>query len=270
LFVVLFLHRPPISAMLPLVYLGGLTAVLLAIGEVQPRYLLPIWLFLRGAIACAAAQLRHAGLGAEWRRLPARVVVGPVVLAVPLAVAWLALSISYGPADGRILTEWDAITSSTGIADSVLARDFEQQQLGTKVAAGDLAFGSLVTTLKLPRRPQAGDTIELSRELCARESGRLALALHLYTPEKSATYAQAFEFAVLGNDRTLHLTQLDAGELVLPIRVDDLFGERDCTRLGLRLTALRSTGPAGRAVSTIHLYFPRLVEPDLPVLAVVE
>jgi len=262
LFIVLFLKPPALITLLPLTYLAGLAAGLLLFGENQPRYLFAIWLILPGTIGLAFSHgSRRIGSEIDGVRLAKRLVAGPLLLGLFITVGWIGVRAFYSEADGRIIAGWERVSSNTALSNGALAEHFQRMQLGTRTAAATRAFGSLVTTLQLPRAAKAGDYLEVSSRLCRDGSARSVLAFHLFWKGVPQASDGAFEFSVNIDGRPVYERSITSVSSLGPVRIKRAMGAKDCVRLGLRVNANGETDRVGPTrASRVHVYFARLVE----------
>lgn len=249
--------RHNILTMYSLAFLGVLIGGLVTVGEIQTRYVFPIWFFAPVVIASQLgcprenAWLQHDGN--VLKVVFSGLVVGLLAFG---ASRWL-LSQVYTPADGRVIATF-VIDSTEGVEP---IRDRSPQQIDSLVRNGrSLGIGRLGFSLGATSPTDGPSEITASSRICTgkdRTSLRFGYVMPYVNPEAQGI----FELSVSFNGRPIWSRPLpDTGELQ-DIKIADIAAPAECGDLRYTLAiknALRRESWVN--ASLIEIYFPRLAE----------
>jgi len=227
--------------------------LILLLGGVQPRYMFPIWLVVSGVIGIAAARCRPRQPLFAGKRLLA----GLVTVGLTIGVGFVMLRAAYDVANGRIIGEWDRVTSHNNIQSEELTKWFKETQLGLEPGVAGRGTGRLSTTLRLPAARGEGADIAVMRRVCRGGEGRRGLTFFLHAPGGAGGDAR---LTVRADKAVVYESDLAQARSVVLVEIDDLFGGRKCVDLALRLAAGAGTN-AGTAPVIARIYYPRLFRP---------
>ena len=249
--------RHNVLTMYSLAFMGVLIGGLVTVGEIQPRYVFPIWFFAPLVIASQLGYPRDSVWPQHGGNVLRVVALGLAVGVLVLGASRWLLSQLYTPADGRVIATFD-IDSTEGIEP---IRDRSPLQIDSLVRNGrSLGIGDLGFSLGAASPTEGPGEITASSQVCTGKE-RTSLRFGYVMPYVNPQAEGAFELSVSFNDRTIWSRPLpDTGELH-DIIVPDIASPEECGELTYTLTltnALRRESWVNASLTEI--YFPRLAK----------
>lgn len=237
-------------------FMGVLIGGLVTIGEVQPRYLFPVWFFGLLPISARLGSL-HSVRGAPqaWGLgLLCTVLMGCVVIALTVWSSSVILGRTYTVADGRVLTDFQY--TSIGVQSADRAPPLQLDRIagnGRSLGIGELGF-SLAAAGTTPGQ----SSISASRHLCFDEP-RTTLRFAYAAPNHDTNVRDTLELKVEFNEREIFHTSLPTDGNIRDISIPAAATPGECGNIVFRLIIQKPIQNAGWAkTTTTEIYFPRL------------
>lgn len=227
------------SYLFPLLFSATLLLGLALVGEVQPRYLIPVWFTGSLLITHLASRVTS-----PCYRTLGRCVTHIVFLALLVCAVWRLFVATYGNADGRML-DWSEADQapSKGGAFAALVNDDRVD-----------AMGALGLTLRLEETTGAAET-EVDTRVCTENPGELEF--FYYMPYQQEHAAGHFELSVLVDKESVWSVRLPEQAGVKHASVA-LPGVR-CMEVAFRLSAAAGVPDISWVnASTTEVYFARI------------
>lgn len=260
-------------------FAGGMILAFCAVSEVQPRYAFFMWFVTAMLVADGLFAVRTVGDATSEEAEHVRFPIWTGKLRFPLAprvsqfatalvlggLAWIAVSLVYSPARGRILSGWQyEVVQEQGAIDDVEVLIDSQHQNTQAFSHLELpanqasSFGALAMSLEFPSALSNGDSIIAWRTVCAGEMD--AVSFYFSTPYKNLPKSGAFKLSFAQNGNTLWSEGLPAAELPVLVRVP-LQNATGCSRLEFELVSnVAIEVESWRRASRVEIIFPRLVK----------
>lgn len=224
----------------PILFSSILVAGLVLVGEVQPRYLIPLW--FTGAMLVGSLALRLIRLRPVRLLKPLAYIA---LLALLGYLAWKVLDRSYSHDEGRVL-EW-SVTETPPTQGAALAALMGDERAN--------AIGALGFSMQLPESagPVAG---EAKSKVCSTSRGRLEF--FYYMPYHQAYALNYFDLTLLVDGRVAWSVGLPSTAGIQHAAVD--LPEIGCMHLVLRLSTENGISDVSWVnASRTEIYFPRVV-----------
>lgn len=248
--------RENIVNLYALSFMGVLIGGIVTIGEVQPRYVFPVWFFAPVVIAIRLGGLRAIGSAAPINLLgTARtVLIGAVVL---IAGVWCVHAIGdrlYTVAKGRIITQFNM--TSVGVEAH---KDISAQQLdlvtrnSSSIGIGRLGFSLLAAdTTSVPA------SISASQHVCA-DGSHTALRFAYVMPYVNPKANGVFKLMVKINNRHLFEKLLPDNGNFHDVAIPGALAPYECGVLAYTLEIARPLlSKSWVSATRTEIYFPRL------------
>lgn len=238
-----------------LAFLGVLIGGLVTVGEVQPRYAFPVWLFAPLVIAS------HLGGGrasiatlSGAPSLARELVVGSATILLVVFAAWFVADRSYTSQDGRVATGFSITGEGVQPVQGVPPRQLDQKVRNNRsIGIGDLGF-----TLGASGVTSGRSRIVATREICA-DADRTSLRFGYVMPYDNPKAAGAFELRVIMNDTLVWSRMLPDGGDFNDVMVSSVLAPGACGTLQFMLVSTRALPRASWVnASLTEIYFPRL------------
>lgn len=224
----------------PILFSSILIAGLVLVGEVQPRYLIPLWLTGSMLVAPLAPRMMHLRPGLLMKPLVYLALLGLLGYLV-----WRFIDRSYSHDEGRVL-EWSvpAAPPTQGVALAALMGDERAN-----------AIGSLGFSMQLPEAAGAVAS-EAKSEVCITSKGRLEF--FYYMPYHQLYALDYFDLTLLVDGTPTWSVGLPSTPGIQHAAVD--LPKQGCVDLAFRLSTDKGISDASWVnASRTEIYFSRLV-----------
>ncbi|MGH8084268.1 MAG: hypothetical protein ACREPV_03225 [Lysobacter sp.] len=284
------LRSMPLHLVASLVFVAGLSLLLLALFENKPYNIFPIWLCAVWLISWVASHDAARGDKAEavgaspakhrsWPTLLA----GICTLVVGAATAWAVPRALYTERAGLVLDDWDLSLAQdrpppadwrTTLALSppdAFDKPYYVHDRRSFVLKGATEDGKrihkyangLFTTLEFPTELARGDRFSMERKVCG-IAGDRHFEFFVFAPFQRRDVDNAFTLEVLVDGmawKQVPIPYPDGGNTMRRVSLDDpLGGGQACHSISIELVSnVNQTAESWRRASHVEIWFPRLV-----------
>lgn len=282
------LRSMPIHLVVSLVFVAGLSLLLLALFENKPYNIFPIWLCMVWLVSWAASPVarEHAGairVGTTGHRSWSTLLGGTCALAVGAATAWAVPRVLYTEQDGLILDDWElslaqdqdppadwrstlALTPPDAFDKPYYAHDRRGFVLKGAIDDGKRIHkyaNGLFTVLEFPAELTQGDRFRMERQVCGTVADR-HLEFLVFAPFQRPDVDNAFTLEVLVDGalrKRVPIPYRNGGNTMRRISFDHPLGASEaCRSISLELVSnVNQAAQSWRRASRVEIWFPRLV-----------